>query len=362
MKRTRNKLLIKERKCVAKGLQSRRFEVKDPLEAIEFYFQKGWTDGFPVVPPTENRILEMLEYVKKEPDEVIGQIPVRNRIITAEKIAINAVMAGCLPAYLPVILATVEALCDPAFSVHGPVASTAGMGILIIVNGPIAQDLDINAGENLFGPGRRANATIGRAIRLILMNVCGAIPGVLDRSVLGHPGKYTYCIAENESVSPWEPLHVERGFLKEMSAVTIFAGDGPHQVYNTMSRSPEGILTTLADTMGNLGRLNVTGFGEFVVIIGYEHMRRIAQAGWTKTDIRKFLSEQARRSVADIKRCGRMPGEITSDDEETLYPLVQNPEDILVVAAGGAAGSVSACIPGWTGVDHSRSVTKPVNR
>jgi len=346
---------------MTKRLQSRQFEVKDPLEAIEFYFQKGWTDGLPVVPPTEDRILEMLDYVKKAPEEVIGQIPARRRVITAEKVAINAIMAGCLPAYLPVILATVEALCDPAFSVHGPVASTAGMGILIIVNGPVAQDLKINAGENLFGPGWRANATIGRAIRLLLMNVCGAIPGVLDRSVLGHPGKYTYCIAENESESPWEPLHVERGFLKEMSAVTVFAGDAPHQVYNTLSRSPEGILTTLAEALGGLGRLNVNGHGEFVIIIGYEHMRLIAKAGWTKADIRNFLSEKARRSIAEIKRCGRMPGEIAPEDEKTLSPLVESPEDILVVAAGGAAGSASAFIPGWIGVEHSRSVTKPVS-
>ncbi len=343
-----------------KELLSRRFEVKDSLEAIEFYFQKGWTDGLPVVPPTEDRIWEMLDYVKKEPDEIIGQIPVRRRVITAEKIAINAVMAGCLPAYMPVILAAVEALCDPAFSVHGPMTSTSGMGILLIINGPVIQDLDINAGENLFGPGRRANATLGRVIRLILMNVCGAIPGVLDRSVLGHPGKYSYCIAENESVSPWEPLHVEKGFPKEISTVTVFAGDAPHQVYNTLSRTPEGILTTLADVMGNLGRLTIHPNGEFVVVIGYEHMKRIAEAGWTKSDVRRFLAEKARRSIADIKRCGRMAGDITPEDEKTLYPIVQNLEDILVIAAGGSAGSVSACIPGWTGIEHSRSVTKPI--
>jgi hypothetical protein len=345
-----------------KSLQSRAFEVKDPLEAIEFYFQKGWTDGLPVVPPTENKILEMLDYVKKEPNEIIGEIPVRRRTITAEKIAINAVMAGCLPAYMPVIVAAVEALCEPSFSVHGPMTSTSGMGMLLIINGPIAEDLNMNAGENLFGPGCRANATIGRTIRLILMNVCGAIPGILDRSTLGHPGKYSYCIAENEAISPWEPLHVERGFLKEMSAVTVFAADSPHQVFNALSRTPEGILTTLADVMGNLGRLTVSGSGEFVVIIGQEHMKQISGAGWAKADIRSFLAQKAQRSIADMKRCGRMPGEIKPEDEKVFRPIVQTLDDILVVAAGGAASGVSAVITGWTGGPNSRAVTKPVVR
>jgi hypothetical protein len=197
-------------------LRSAHFEVGDPLEAIEAYFEKGWTDGLPVVPPTEKRIWAMLDAMGKQPDDILGKIPARARTITAEKLSINAVLAGCLPVYAPVLLAASEALCDPAFSAHGPTASTSGMGILTIVNGPLASQIGMNAGENLFGPGWRANATIGRALRLLLRNVCGSIPGVLDRSCFGHPGKFTYCIAEDEAHSPLDPTpcgarHPSRG-------------------------------------------------------------------------------------------------------------------------------------------------------
>ena len=165
----------------------------------------------------------------RSPDEILGYVPVRQRRITVEKVAINAVMAGCLPEYMPVVLAAVEAMCDEGYNLHGSSASTGGSATLLIVNGPIAKELGINSGANLFGPGCRANATIGRALRLILMNVCGAIPGTLDRSTMGHPGKYTYCIAENEADSPWEPYHVEKGFAADTSTVTVLPALGPHQ-------------------------------------------------------------------------------------------------------------------------------------
>ena len=182
------------------------------LEAIERCYELGWTDGLPVVPPTEARVAEFIERAGKLSGEVVGELPERRREITVGKIAANAVMAGCLPEYMPVVITATAAMLDPVFNLVGPSSSMGGSAILTIVNGPVIRELNINARNNLFGPGNRANATIGRAIRLILMNACAAIPGVFDRSVIGHPGKYTYCIAEAETETHWTPLHVERGF------------------------------------------------------------------------------------------------------------------------------------------------------
>ena len=334
-----------------------RQESEDALAAIEEYYRRGWTDGLPVVPPTETSVRAMLEAARLTPDQEIGRVPTRRRTLTAEKIAINAVMAGCLPAYMPVVVAAVEALCDPLFSVHGPSASTSGQAVLLIVNGPVARGLGIHGGENCFGPGPRANATIGRAIRLILMNGLGATPGVLDRSVFGHPGKFTYCIAENEAESPWPPLHVERGCPAGRSAVTVLAAGAPHQVANATARTPEEILSTVADTMSVAGRLSLSG-QEFCIVIGPQHMTVIARATWGKDEIRRFLHERAQRSAADLKRAGRLPGPIAPEDERKLLPAVLDSDDILVVAAGGWAGSYSVVIAGWAGREHSRAVTR----
>ncbi len=340
-------------------LLSARSEADDPLQAIEVYFQKGWTDGLPVIPPTEHQIRTMLNALGRSPGDVIGQIPVRARVITAEKLAINAILAGCLPSYAPILLAMVDALCDPAFAVHGPTASTSGMGVLTIVNGPIAPQVGMNAGENLFGPGWRANATIGRALRLLLRNVCGSIPGVLDRSCFGHPGKFTFCIAEDEAHSSWTPLHAERGVPAGESAVTLFAAEGPHQVSNQTASDPEAVLATIADVMVAGGRLSLSG-QQFVVVMAGEHRRHFAAKGWSKGDIRRWLAEHAVRSAADLARVGRLPLPSSSIEADRLYPAVADPEDILVVAAGGDAGGYSAVIPGWSGRLHSQAVTKMI--
>ena len=340
-------------------LRSERIEVADPLGAIETYFEKGWTDGLPVIPPTEDRIWAMLEGMGKHPEDILGEIPARARKITAEKLAINAVMAGCLPVYAPVLLTMTESLCDPAFSVHGPTASTSGMGVLIIVNGPIISQIGLNARENLFGPGWRANATIGRALRLLLRNVCGAVPGVLDRSCFGHPGKFTYCIAEDEARSSWTPLHAERGIPSEESAVTLFAGESPHQVANQTASDPEAILSTIADVMTAGGRLSLSG-QQFVVIFGGQHRRYLASRGWTKKDIRAWLQAHAVRSREELVRAGRLdPTETTGPSQR--YTAVTDPDDILVVAAGGDAGGYSVVIPGWSGRLHSQAVTKIIS-
>ena len=223
----------------------------DPVEAVEQCYALGWTDGLPVVPPTVQRVEEFLAVGQRPADEVIGGLPERRREVTVGKVAANAVMAGCKPEYFPVVLATAEAMLDPAFNLIGPSSSLGGAAILVILNGPVVPALGINSRNNLFGPGNRANSTIGRAVRLILMNTCAAVPGLFDRTILGHPGKFSYCIAENEAGTSWTPLHVERGFDQEDSAVTVFACEGPRQV--RASNRPETMLYSAADVISSLG-------------------------------------------------------------------------------------------------------------
>ncbi|HEV8614641.1 MAG TPA: hypothetical protein VGU22_04035 [Methylomirabilota bacterium] len=343
---------------MAAGLLSHRYQARNVDDAIEMCFAKGWSDGLPVVPPTEDKVRAMLQAARLEPGHQVGFVAHRAVAITAEKVAINAVMAGCLPEYMPVVVAAVEAIADPAWSYHGPGTSTAGAGVLTIVNGPIARQLDVNAGDNLFGPGWRANLTIGRAVRLVMRNVCGSRPGTLDRGTLGHPGKLSYVIAENETESPWTPLHVERGFRPEQSAVTVMAAEAPHQFYNQLSSTAEGVLTTLADNMRISG--NVMGQPHYCLVLAGEHMRTIAADGWDKKRIRQFVWEHTQNSQAHLKRTQRMTGELSPDDETTMRPLIATPDDILVVAAGGRAGAFSAFIPGWSSSKASRAVTKEV--
>jgi len=346
-------------------------EAIDPIAAIEFCYQQGWTDGLPVIPPTEERVAAFLAHVKRERDEMIGMVPERRRRVTVEQVVANAVMAGCLPEYAPVVVAAVEAMLQPPFNVVGPSASLGGSAILVIVSGPVVEDLQINCRNNLFGPGNRANATIGRAVRLVLMNTCGAIPGLFDRSCLGHPGKYTYCIAENVQDSPWLPLHVERGFSPEASAVTVFACEGPRQVRNSLSPTPEGVLTTISDAMSSLGTsLTTSGSvadsasgtrqGEMVVVVAAEHMQTISRQGWAKREIRAYLSEHARRTVADLKRGGGLPGAVEPGDEQTYVSVVEHPDDLMIVAAGGDEGAMSAVLPSWGPKVSSTAVTWPI--
>ena len=341
-------------------LKSKQFEVGDIEGAIEFYYTKGWTDGLPVIPPTEKGIWAMLDAAGLEPDAEITFIENRQVSVTAEKAAINAVMAGCKPEYMPVIVASLEAIGDSRYSYHGSATSTGGSAVFMLVNGPIARELEINCGDNLFGPGWRANATIGRAVRLVMRNVIGTMPGLLDRSALGHGGKYTFCIAENEEESPWPPVHVERGFKPEQSAVTVMAALGPHQFSNKLSNTAEGILTTACAHMrisAAVGRQP-----QHVLVIAGEHMQVMAKEEWSKDDIKRFCFENTQTSIAELKRINLRPGEITPEDETKMIPLIASPEDLIVVAAGGPAGTFSAYIPGWGGKRGSDSVTKEIHR
>jgi hypothetical protein len=311
---------------VATRLRSRRYPVSSLEEAIELFYTKGWTDGLPVVPPTEERVLEFLEYGMKEPEDIIGYVPERGRAITAEKVAINAVMAGCLPNYMPVIIAALEAMADERFNLHGVAATTMGAAPMLIVSGPVAQQLRIHSGNNVLGPGWRANATIGRAVRLVLMNVCGAIPGVLDKSTFGQPAKYTCCIAEDEEHSPWTPLRVELGYPEEVSTVTVFAATSFQQVSDVTSYTPEDVVGSLATALGpRPGR-------QAVLLIGGEHRGHIVRGGWGKEEVRRFIQE---RTGGAFRR----------------------PEDLLIVAAGGDEGHFSVIVRPWADSEH---VTRPI--
>ena len=331
-------------------------EAGNAAALIEAYFAAGYTDGLPVVPPTEKSVADMLAGGGLRADAILGEIPSRNTLVPAEKAAINAVMAGCRPEYFPVVVAALRGLCHPNFAYHGPASSTGGSAMVLIVNGPVVGALGINAGNNRFDQGHRPNATIGRAVRLVMMNAMNTRPGLLDRAALGTPGKYSFCFAENEDGHPWEPLHVTRGFAAHESAVTVYASNSLYQVYNQLAATPEPLLLCLADALANTGIPNVKGFNESLVVLAGEHTEVLRRSGWSRRDVQQFLVEHARRRVADLKRAGRLPGEVGPDDETTWRYVFQAPEDILIVCAGGRAGSWSACLPGW-GTKWTRSVT-----
>ena len=347
-------------------VETTRVNWANVFEAVERCYELGWTDGLPVVPPTEERVSEFLNRAGRDASEVVGELPERRRQITAEKVAANSVMAGCLPEYLPVVLAATEAMLAPDFNLVGPSSSMGGAAVLIIVNGPVARDLNINARNNLFGPGNRANATIGRALRLVLMNACAAIPGLFDRSVIGHPGKFTYCIAEAETETHWTPLHVERGFSPEQNAVTVFAAEGPRQVRSV--GHPEAILYSIADAASSLGTsLSTSGSvgdpaqgirqGEIVVTIaGSSNLWQ----GWSKDDIRDYLYSRIRRSVADLKSAQVFAGDLEPGDETRFMTLIPEPKDIMVVFAGGEESNMSSVIPSWGPKVSSAAVTREV--
>ncbi|HEU5194835.1 MAG TPA: hypothetical protein VFW70_08870 [Methylomirabilota bacterium] len=330
--------------------------VEDPQKLIEAYYEAGWTDGLPVVPPTDASVEAMLAAGGFRGDEIIGEIAGRNQVITADKLAINAVMAGCKPEYLPVVVAALEGLCHPDFAYHGPASSTGGSAMVLIVNGPIVRALGINGGNNAFGQGWRPNATIGRAVRLVMMNVLNTRPGFLDRATLGNPGKYAFCFAEHEDDHPWEPLHVSRGLGPEDSAVTVYASNSLYQIYNQLAAEPEPLLRCFVDALSNLGVPNVKGFNQSLLVLAGEHTEIIRQSGWSRRKVQEYLIEHARRTVADFRRAARLPGAVEAADETTWRRLFEKPEDILIVCAGGRAGSWSACLPGW-GNKWTRAVT-----
>jgi hypothetical protein len=314
-------------------------------EQIEILFARGWTDGLPVVPPTQEAVDRFLEAARLRPDTVIAAMPSRKVALTAEKVAINAVMAGCKPEYMPVIVAVMKALATPEFGLHHAASGLAGPTIAILVNGPIARKLGINSTNNLFGPGVRANATIGRSLRLIMVNCLRYTPGVSDRATLGTPGKYTCCIAENEENHPWQPWHVSCGFKAEDSTVTLMAASTMIQVWNYGNH--EQLLRSYGDALSFLGSIAILGQTPGAVIVAGEHAELLRASGWSVPQMRDFVVAHTGRRIADLKRNGRIDGPVASDDETTLHYAMRSGEELMLVRAGGAIGALSMVLPGF---------------
>jgi len=340
-------------------LQSPLYEVADAFEANELFQRNGWTDGLPIVPPTESVVSSFLDAAGVPAGAVVGVEPVRRRRITAEKVAIAAVMAGGLPEYLPVVVAIVKAMCEPEFGFHGVTASTGGSAPFVIVNGPVRLALGMNATHNVLGNGSRPNATIGRALRLLIINVLGGIPGQLDRSTLGHPGKFTFCVAEDEEDSPWLPLATERGVTPGASAVTVLAVESPHQIMNEWTHDPRDIAETYAAAI----RANMLTYsiwaGNYAIVVPKQHRQIFAEAGWSKRDLRERVHERARVSRREWRAVGKS-AVAPRKDEDAIYTALRSPDDLLVVAAGGPAGGFAAILPPWYG-RKSLAVTKGID-
>lgn len=335
----------------------------DDLDEINkvFYF-KGLTDGLPIIPPTENRVKEMLRYTDRDPEELIALVAPKWGRATVEKIAINAVMAGCLPEYMPIIITAVDAMSEKKFNLYGIQATQNIVAPLAIINGPMVKELDINYGHNTFGQGWRANATIGRAIRLILVNIGGGIPGVLDMACHGQPGKYTYCIAENEDENPWNPLHVERGFGVDETTVTMISATAPSFIRSHGATNALELLTALAKGMSAEQNNNVYFRGEPLLVLAPATAYGIASEGYSKEDVKKYLFENARvkldwmpKGFIEILRKNKSRYFLGGSIPETL-PIADKPEEFVVIVAGGWGSGSCLFISSF----QSRSVTKAV--
>ncbi len=337
---------------------ARHLDVEDSPEAIlEAFVERGWCDGLPFVPPTEARVQAMLGGA--DPDRALGPMPPLWRQTRLETLAVNAVMAGCRPEYFPVVLAAVEAVLDPEFNLYGVQATTHPVAPLVVVHGAYGREIGVHGGSGCFGPGFRANASIGRALRLILMNVGGGWPGRHDMATQGSPAKFSYCIAENETASPWGPL-------VEGDAVTVFGGEAPHNVNDHVSTSASGILTTVAHTAVTLGS-NVGWYlaqSQLLIVLGPEHAQTIAADGLTREDVQRFIYEHARLPLGTLKLGGMWgaqdwPAWMTAiKDDGARPPRVPAPADVLVIVAGGP-GKHSSVVPNCC---FSRAVTRRIER
>lgn len=330
-----------------KKLTSARWTLDNSWEIINSWFiEKGWSDGLPIIPPTEQAVENMLTGTKREPSDVVATIPPIEGEATVEKIAINAVMAGCLPEYMPVIITAIEGMSEDRFRLAEIQSTTHPVAPLIVVNGPICKKLRINSKAGAFGPCWRANATIGRAIRLILLNVGGAIPGKFDMSTQGQPSKYTYCVAENEDDSPWEPLHVERGFEISSNTITVIAAENPHNINENVAINGQEILTSICNSVATTGCNNVLfQEGTPVIALCPEHAAAIAADGFSKNDVKNYIYE---KSKIPLKRFYKRQIEkfYLGWDEDALIPITAHKEDLIIIVIGGS-GKHSAYLPSF---------------
>ena len=357
-----------EAEAAGSPLRARRVDIGEADDPFEFMFDQGLTDGLPVIPPSSERVMRMLTGTKRAAQEVVATVPPNLAPVTIEKISINAVMAGCKPEYLPVIIATIEAVCTDEFNMHGVLATTHFPTPVIIVNGPIRDRIGMNYRGNALGQGNRANATIGRAVQLVVRNVGGGRPQGIDRAALGQPGKYTFCFAEFEERSNWEPLHVERGFDRGDSTVTIFAGGAPNAMVDQLSRNAKSLATTYGLAISAAGHPKQHGIGEMVVIIPPEHVDTFAKDGWTKDQIREQMQQVSMRSVSELVQSEECAEGIPLERAnalgmDTKIPKFRSNDSITLVVAGGEAGKFAAYLGGWaSGPMGSSMVTRKIEQ
>ena len=354
-----------ERRFGGRVVTSRTVELADLEDEVEAAYARGWTDGLPVVPPTESRVLAMLAGTAREPSEVVAVVPPDLVPCTVEKVAVNAVLAGCLPEHLPVVLAAVEAACTDAFNVHGVLATTWSASPLVVVNGPVRRAVGMSSGGNALGQGNRANATIGRALQLVVRNVGGGRPGEVDRATQGQPGKYTSCFAEAEEDSPFEPLARSRGV--DGSAVTLFAGSGWWPVCDQLSRTPASLARSFAAALRGVWHPKLAGAFDAMLVVSPEHGRVLRDAGWDRARLLAELDELLLLPGAELVRgadgtAEGMPASAVVRDGQSLSVPKFRPGGLLVVHAGGTAGLFSTVVPGWvSGPGGSEPTTVPVD-
>jgi hypothetical protein len=361
-----------EAEASGSGLRARRIELGEAEDPFEFMFERGLTDGLPVIPPTTERVIAMLKGTRRDSQEIVAIVPPNMTPATVEKVAANAVMAGCKPEYLPVVLAALEAVCAPEFNIHGVMATTWGATPVIVVNGPIRHKIGMNMGRMALGYGNRANATIGRALKLVMRNLGGARPGEIEQTALGSAGKYTTCFAEWEERSPWEPLHVERGFKREQNVVTVFPLEsGSRQVSDQTSRSAKSLAASLGLGLEACGHPKAHNYEpEVLIVVAPEHADTLKRDGWTKAQVRERIQEVTSRPLSELlpdAECafGTSPAslgikELTAADLARRVPKFRRAEDINIVVAGGEAGKFTAIFAGWWDARAARSVSRQI--
>jgi hypothetical protein len=326
----------------------------DIYEAQQVFMDLGWGDGLPLIPPTPERVDRMLAGTTRDPDELVGVVLPRGGEATVRAIAVNAVLAGCKPEYMPVIIAALEATLEPKFNLNGVNTTGHNCCPLIVVSGPIVKQLDINAGMGLFGPGWRSNATIGRALHLCNVNIGGAIAPTVDRAVHAHPGKYTYCIGEDADFGPWSKLNEDYGFRKDESMVLVLPAEAPYAICGRVEKGGgKHILYALADSCLGLGLgKSVWLAGEMLVVFSPSHAELLFEEGWTKRDVQNYLFENARHPVKELKRLPLFeirrdwPKWIDENDLEQMVPIVEDPEQFVIMATPGG-NVISSLVPTW---------------
>ena len=344
-------------------LQARKIELAESEDIMEACFERGWSDGLPLVPPTPLRVTRMLSSTDRSANEIVGSVPPDNRPCTIEKIAINAVMAGCKPDYLQVVIAALRAALKDEFCMHGLLCTTYFSTPVMIVNGPITKQIGMNSGVNALGQGNRANATIGRALQLIVRNVGGGIPGGIDRATLGNPGKYTFCFCEDESDAEWPSLSMDRGYTREDSVVNLFAGSGVQPFVDQQSRQPDSLVKNLANSLRSVANTRSFGMADAIIVISPEHRRVLRESGWTKPNLKQALYDELKTPGADIIRGKDGIAEGMPEKFKDILLNKFRDDGLHIVGAGGKAGMFSAIISGWlaSGEKGSQLVSQQIN-